>query len=329
MTSAMSRPAAASIEVSLTSFDGEQGITVRQPDQRGSHYWVGCPSIYHDDQTGDYYLTYRRRHPRGVHPERGYVNTLARSRDGIHFDDIWAVTKDQLGCSSMERTCLRRRDDGWVLYLSYVDPADNRWRIDAVTADVPDAFDVEGRRPVLTAAGTGTEGVKDPYVLRVGPVWMMFASYAAARTMSDDERAAAHAEGDIYTTGLTTHPTGLATSLDGISFDWQGEVFGVGDGWDRYQARLGSVAVVDDGFLGFYDGSAGEHENYEERCGIAHSLDLRHWTRLTPEQPRLVSRHGTGSLRYVDSVAVDDRVLVYYEYARADGAHDLRVMALP
>ncbi len=44
----------------------------------------------------------------------------------------------------------------------------------------PASFAVRSARPALTAAGTGTEGVKDPYVLRIGPVTYLFASFAAA-----------------------------------------------------------------------------------------------------------------------------------------------------
>jgi hypothetical protein len=32
-----------------------------------------------------------------------------------------------------------------------------------------------------------------------------------------------------------------------------------------------------------------------------------------------------GSLRYLDAVSVGDELWLYYEYARADGAHELRV----
>ena len=61
----------------------------------------------------------------------------------------------------------------------------------------------------------------------------MFVSFAAARTFTADQRERAHRTADIYSTGGTTHPTGLATSLDGASFDWHGPVLatcGTGSG---------------------------------------------------------------------------------------------------
>jgi hypothetical protein len=312
----------------LSKFDPEQSTVILQPDSPGSGTWSGCPGVLYEPQRQRFLMTYRQRRPRGnPATERGWRCAIAASEDGVHFEDVWAVQKSELGTSSMERFCLLPGlQGGYQLYLSYVDPADNRWRIDLLEADAPDAFDVRTRKPVLTATSTGTEGVKDPYVLRVGPAVYLFASFAAAETLSPAQRAQAHASADIYNTGTTTHPTGLATGLDGRGFEWQGCVLGVGTGWDRYQSRLNSMACLPGGaWVGFYDGSAGANENYEERCGLAISHDLRHWNRLTPHAPWMVSPRGTGSLRYLDAVAVGDELWMYYEYARADGAHDLRL----
>ncbi|NHC13106.1 hypothetical protein [Motilibacter deserti] len=309
----------------LAPFDPLEGTLVRGPERDEPGYWAGCPGVLHED--GRFWLTYRERRPRGAAPERGWRCAVAASSDGVRFTDVWSVHKDELGTSSMERFCLTRRPGGgYVLYVSYVDPADNRWRIDAVEADDPAGFDVSTRRGVLTAATTGTEGVKDPYVVQAGPVTYLFASYAAARA---ELPADAHGTADIYNVGATTHPTGLATSTDGTRFRWQGEVLGVGTGWDRYQARLGTVVPVDGGFVGFYDGSASHKENYEERCGVAVSGCLTDWRRLDEAGPWVVAPGGTGSVRYLDALVLDGQWWLYYELSRPDGAHELRVRQVP
>lgn len=301
-----------------------------RPETGAAGTWVGCPGVLYEPAAQRFLMTYRQRRPRGeAATERGWRCAIAESADGVHFTDIWEVHKSELGTSSMERFCLLPADGGYLLYLCYVDPADNRWRIDAVEAARPGDFDVRKAVPVLTAESTGTEGVKDPYALRVGPAVYLFASYAAAETLDAARRAEAHGSADIYNTGLTTHPTGLATSLDGRAFTWHGQVLGVGETWDRYQVRLNSFARIGHTWLGFYDGSASERENYEERCGLATSHDLRHWIRLTPEAPWVCSPHASGSLRYLDAVPVGDELWLYYEYARPDGAHELRLSKLP
>jgi hypothetical protein len=286
--------------------------------------------VLYEPGRGRFLLTYRERHPRGVAPERGWRCALAESTDGVHFDDLWEVRKDELRTPSMERFCLvPESGDRYRLYISYVDPSDNRWRIDSLEASDLGSFDIQQARPVLTAAETGTEGVKDPVVLRIGPVTYLLASFAAARQLSPAERRRAHDTADIYNTGVTTHPTGLAVSLDGAGFSWRGTVFDVGDGWDRYQARLNCVLPIGPGYLGLYDGSASAEENYEERCGVAVSHDLQRWERLTPDGPWIASPHATGSARYLDAVAADGEWWIYYELTRPDGAHELRLHRTP
>lgn len=311
----------------LPGFDPEQGTTILEPEAGGPGTWVGCPGVLYEPDRKRFLLTYRRRHTRGdPATERGWRVAVAASDDGVRFEDVWVVEKGELGSPSMERSCLLPAPDGgYLLYLSYVDPADNRWRIDVVHADAPDAFDVREATGVLTAASTGTEGVKDPYVLRIGPAVYLFTSIAASTGLEARALREAHATADIYNTGVTTHPTGLAIGLDGRRFDWQGIVLDVGAGWDRYQARLNSVARIGPAWVGFYDGSSGAHENYEEHCGLAVSHDLRSFTRLTTVGPWVTSAHASGSLRYVDAVPVDEELWLYYEYARADGAHELRL----
>jgi hypothetical protein len=213
----------------LHAFDPTSGTIVMEPERSENGYWVGCPTLLHDGR--QFWLTYRRRRPRGAQAERGWHCAVAVSPDGISFKDVWRVHKDELSTSSMERFCLVRSGGGFRLFLSYVDPRDNRWRIDMIEAEEPSRFEIGRAVPVLTAASTGTEGVKDPYVMQIGPVTYLFASYAQARPSL---RSDAHATGDIYNVGATTHPTGLATSLDGRDFRWHGSVLEVGEGWDGY-----------------------------------------------------------------------------------------------
>jgi hypothetical protein len=293
------------------AFDPAQGTTILAPAEAGAGNWVGCPSVLYDPARDSVLLTYRRRRPRGgPAPDRGYECCVAESRDGVRFTDIWSIGKERLATRSMERFNLHRDPGGrYLLYTSYEDLADDRWRIDVVEANAPDAFDPGAARNVLTAGGTATAAVKDPYVVRVGPAYYMYVS----TFLTDDGPA----------------PTSLAVSLDGIGFRWLGEVLPVGEGWDRYQARLSGIARCGSAFVGFYDGAASAAEDTEERLGVAVSFDLVRWQRLSVDGPWLVSPHATGSLRYLDAVELDGEWWLYYEYARADGSHELRLSRVP
>jgi hypothetical protein len=142
-------------------------------------------------------------------------------------------------------------------------------------------------------------------VKRVGGEWWMFVS--------------------TFLTDAGPAPTSLAVSADGSRYEWRGEVFGVGETWDRYQARLSGIARAGDAFVGFYDGAGSPDDDTEEHLGLAVSADLRSWERVTPDAPWLVSPHATGSVRYLDALERGNELWLYYECARADGSHDLRL----
>lgn len=306
-------------------FDPAEGIIVRSPTDAGPGSWAGAPSAAFDPETGEYYLVYRLRNPRGVEPDRGFEIRISRGRDGVHFEDIWAGTKGMLESPSIERCALVREESGnWALYVSYVDPADGRWRIDRAEADRPDRFDLSRIRPVLSAEMIGAEGVKDPVVIRLAGLFHIIVSFAEATAAAGSE--ALHRTADAYNTGLVRSATGLATSIDGLSWRWDGEVFGPSrDGWDRYCARISTLWFESPVWLALYDGSSSVAENYEERCGLAFAHDLRRFERVSREGPLIVPPDGRGALRYIDVLIRPEARYFYYEMARPDGCHDLRV----
>jgi hypothetical protein len=306
-------------------FDPEKGTVVRQPPGQGPGYWVGAPGVTFDKKLQRFYMVYRLRRPRGVHPDRGAEIRIATSRDGMTFDDIWSGTKDQLGTSSIERCALVHEPDGrWRLYPSYVGPADGRWQIGLVEADAPDGFDLTTTRPMLTAAGLRAEGVKDPFIFRVAGLYHMVVSYATVSTSATPEEL--HGTHDAFNTGLILSASGLATSTDGDQWRWEDEILRPNPGaWDGYASRIGTLWYQPPVWLALYDGSADVSENYEERCGLAYSFDLRAFHRVTRSGPLFPAFPPGKALRYFDVLSLDGVKYFYYEMARPDGSHDLRV----
>ncbi len=306
-------------------FDPERGTVVFGPELEGKGWWVGAPSAYRDGAA--FYLAFRTRRPQ---PERGGLFQIARGEDGEQFEIIASIRKEDLGTSSIERGALLQSADGrWRLYLSYVDPGDGRWRIDLLEAASPDAFDPADRIPILGAAGIVAEGVKDPWICRVGDTWHMIASYAPTPA-GDVSQEAMHGTRDIYNTGASKSLTGLATSEDGIAWTWHGAILEPSAaGWDRYASRINTVYRRNGVFVGLYDGAGDVSENYEERCGLAVSSDLRTWTRLSVDRPAAGPNGGRGSVRYAEAVQAAGWVRFYYEYTRDDGSHELRTVVVP
>ncbi len=303
-------------------FDPEEGIVVREPLAPGEGNWVGAPGAFLDGE--DFYLTYRYRRPRGQ--GRGIESRIARSQDGVHFEDIWSVHQQDLQTSSVERFALDKTGEGYILFASYVDPVDNRWRVDRIIAARPDQFDVARRETLFVAPDVGLEAIKDPVIVHTNGLSWMFLSGAVIPSTLHMTPEKLHESQDVYTTGLIQSMTGVAVSRDGIRYEWVGPVLTPSHGrWDGYAARITTVLGTEHGYWAFYDGGANANENYEERTGVAVSGDLSHWTKLSTEGPWLVSPHGTGAMRYVDYALKDGVIYFYYEYARPDGAHDLRV----
>jgi sucrose-6-phosphate hydrolase SacC (GH32 family) len=310
---------------SLSPFDPEQGQTIIQPLDNAEGNWVGACNVVYDDESKKYFLYYRIRQPR---PVRGGKCVIAESSDGIHFNTIWETTKESLDSTSIEKASMMKAANGkWRLYMSYVDPADQRWRTDVIEADSPAQFDIANRQKVFTAADLNVEGVKDPYCFTFEGKTYLLLSYAPGKpNATEADKSEMHSTSDIYNTAHTKSSSGLAVSEDGITFEWLGDIFAPSEsGWDCHAARLGSILFRPPVFIGFYDGGPTHLENYEEKTGIAVSSDLKTWHRVSVYGPAITSPHGTGSLRYMDPLEMPGETRYYYEYARADGAHEIRL----
>lgn len=304
-----------------------RGQTIREPVGNSNGYWVGAPGAYYDPADKTWYLTYRIRRPRGVQPDRGGEAVIARSTDLRHWEDIWSVKKSEYHTASIERGTLHRGQDMvWRYFTSYVDPADGRWCVAMLRGTVVDKLYTKNVDVLFTAKPLGLEGIKDPWIFDYDGIYFMFLSVALSTHKTTTE---SHSTSDIYNTGECISATGLATSHDLDHWKWESTIFHPGaSGWDCYCRRINSVVPVNGAFLAFYDGSASHTENYEEKTGIAMSLNLRHWRSLSPKGPAYISPHGSHSLRYIDAQNNGNRACIFYECARADGAHDLRLLTM-
>jgi len=253
-------------------------------------------------------------------PGRGYELRIAASHDGQRFETIWSAGKERFDAESIERCALTRVGDRWRLYASFVRRSDRRWCIGLVEARAVDAFDASATTVVLDPLDIGLAAVKDPWLRRDRGRWIMFVSCG---TLPASEGAGLHATGDALSTGRTLSVSGVATSVDGRLWTWEGPtLWPSASGWDAFTARLSTAVRDGDGWLGLYDGSASVVDNYEERCGLARSTDLRRWDSVSIDGPAIGTAVGPGGVRYVD---INDAGDVFYEYTRPDGSHELRI----
>lgn len=310
----------------LPRFNPDDGETIVEPPGTSYGHWAGAPSVVFDRATDRFYLYYRLRWPLG--DRRGGVCRIAESRDGVHFETIWEASKEQFGANSVERAALFRDPGGeWRLYISYEVPQGYdrnpaTWRVDLLQASSPTEFEPTSRRTVMDAAMYGFSHVKDPVVVVVGGEYVALTSVGHLQQFSPPDEV-----GQIRTRGRGM--IALHRSLDGLHFPTAEIVLEPGTPFDALNARPSSLVYVPPVWNLLYDGTPTRADVYDEFCGLAVSSDLTSFRRLTPQTPWVRSRHSTGSVRYVDVVVRGETVHYFYEYARADRAHELRHSAVP
>ena len=280
-------------------------VVVAAPD-RGPGNWAGAPHAILAD--GVFWLSYRVR--RAIGPERaqtrGVETVVARSEDGDHFVTVTRIERGAFGTDSFERPCLvRRPQGGWRLYVCCATPGSKHWWIEAIDADDPSGFPA-GERTVVFP-GSDALAVKDPLV-EVGAegAWQAWICCHPLTEPGDEDRMT----------------TAYATSADGLSWDWRGDVLRPTPGaWDQRGARMTTV-LSSEPLLVLYDGRSSAEENWFEKTGIAREQDGV----LVPDPngPAATSPHSDGALRYASAVPLPDgRTRFYFEAAAPDGAHDL------
>ena len=108
----------------------------------------------------------------------------------------------------------------WALYLSCATPESKHWWIEALDARTPEGFGRGRRRLVLP--GDRAWAVKDPVILRDGPLWHMWVCCHPLQVPGAEDRM------------VTRH----AISRDGLSWTDRGEVLrGTPGSWDERGAR--------------------------------------------------------------------------------------------
>src|SRR5437588_9106415 len=85
-----------------------ESTVVIAPPGTGQGYWAGAPSAALGDD--GIYLAYRLRRPIGA--GRGYGIAVARSADGVHFETLTTIAREEAGAESLERPALVRDRSG-------------------------------------------------------------------------------------------------------------------------------------------------------------------------------------------------------------------------
>ena len=261
------------------------------PVAHGPGNWIGAASaMIHGDHI---YLAYRDRHP--VDKGRGNRAYVACSPidDGIKFDTLCIIDKEDMDAESLERPALDVTPDGdWDMYLSCATFDSKHWRIERLRAGRPEDFSARTRETVFP--GSAAFGIKDPVLVRDQDLRI----WATLHPLTEGDE---NADQMISVNAYNCEP--VMVPEPGT--------------WYSRGTRI--TAVV--GEYAYFDGRASAAQNFEERTGIAKWNGSRYLSTAGPAS----SPFGGGALRYVTAITLPDgQRRLYYESATKYNSHELR-----
>lgn len=291
------------------------------PDKDEAEWWAGGPSVARDAK-GVFWMAVRMRTADAPYGLRGYEIRILRSADGVTFEAVHRIKREEVPIPGFERSallvdpktglfklyaCGPWQGGAWVVF-KFADVGDPR-EFKASTAKV-----VIAPRAKALPRDAVVEGYKDPVII--------------------------HAEGAYHAYLIGQH-RGLERVYHYRSED--GEAWWpVGshyesimklDGWHDFFVRPASVVKLPVGYLFVYEGSNVKWYDpvYNIATGLAFTFDLHAVVDLTPESPLLVSTT-PGPLyrtwRYSHWMMVDGEMWVYAEVTKPNGANEVRLFRL-
>jgi len=294
--------------------DPKDYITVLEPERDEPDWWAGAPSVCLDDE-GNVWMAARLREAYSPRGKRGYAIWIGRSEDGIRFEHVKTIRREEVGTVSFERPSLLRDPITGKFKLYYCragEPEPCGWYIGKFDdVDDPSQFDPSTARPVLRFDDPSW-GVKDPFIINIGGLYHMF----------------------VIGYGINGHRRELpylAVSIDGERWEFRSTPLLPSHGWHNFFTRPSCLLPMPGGvWVLYYEGSNAEWFDppYNIAIGMAVSTDGgRSFVDLTPESPIMETatpgRYRTA--RYMDYLALEDRVLFYYEAFRENDSAEVRL----
>ena len=298
----------------------QQYDVILKPDTDAAEWWAGAPSVVRDDN-GVFWMACRMRTadaPRGL---RGYEIRILKSADGIHFETVRRINRDEVPIKGFERPALLRDPDTGDFKLYACGPWTNDvWSI----LKFDDVHDLSALDPTSAHAVISPEkpkwerditvtGYKDPFILYANGHYHCYVIGYIRRL----ERLFHFKSPD----GETWEPVGPRNeSILPLS------------GWHDFFVRPASVVPVGVGYLFFYEGSKATWYDpvYNVVTGVGFTFDLHNIRDLTPEAP-LVWSSTPGHFftwRYSHWMWVENELWVYAEVAKENDAHEIRLYRL-
>ena len=299
----------------------EQYDVVLGPDKDAAEWWAGAPSVVRD-RNGMFWLACRMRTADSPLGRRGYEIRLLRSEDGVHFDKVHSITREEVAIPGFERPSL------------LIDPHTKRFKLYGCgpwqggpwtifkfdDAENPAAFKASSARPVIQPyprkeqREVRVDGYKDPFILYAED---SFHAYVIGQ-LGAHERVFHFVSGD----GEKWEPGGSPN-----------ESIMQLDGWHDFFVRPACVVSLGIGYLFVYEGSnlTWYDPVYNIATGLAFTFDLHHMIDLTPDSPLVASTTPSDQYhtwRYSHWMRVGEEMWIYAEVAKPNRTNEIRLFRL-
>ncbi len=284
---------------------------VLEPDENTPEWWAGAPSVARATD-GTFYLAARMREGYSPKGRRGYEIRILRSHDGVRFETIKRLTREEAGVPGFERPALVFDPRRGLFKLYACAGLDWGWSIlKFEDATNPQEFDAKSAKVLLKPEDTREQlpqigGYKDPFVIQIGGLWHLFViGYARV------ERAY-HFISEEGETWRLASPTPVMPN----------------SGWHDFYTRPACILPLSVGYLFVYEGSnCSWHDPvYNIATGLAFAPDLQQFIDLTPNAPLLKSTTAGQyhTWRYSHWLQVGAQIYVYFEAACPNNTNELR-----
>lgn len=303
---------------------------VAVPDRDEAEWWVGGPSLARDDD-GNFWMAARMRTAEAALGQRGYEIRIFRSADGVKFEHVHSLKREDVPLPGFERPALRRDPDSGKFKLYACGRLLEPWcifKFDDV--DSPDQFVALTAKAVIEPApqkrldpnktvgayerpAPVPMGYKDAVINHIGGKW------------------------HCYVIGITRDIERTYHFVSNDGAEWQS----VGSlsqsvmplaGWHDWAIRPASILPLGVGYLYVYEGSDTRWNDpvYNIATGLGFTFDLDHVIDLTPDVPLLRSPTPgrLSAWRYSEWMWVEDELWVYAEVEQPNGTHEIRRFVL-
>jgi hypothetical protein len=301
----------------LQAFDTYE--VVLQSPKDAPEWWAGAPCVLRD-KDGVFWMAARMRTPEAPVGLRGYEIQILKSADGIHFDLVHRIAREDVPIAGFERPVLLQDTSSGQYKLYGCGPwgEEDAWTIIKFDdADSPAEFVASSARPVIAPRpktydrDIRPDGYKDPVILFAEGAYHAY----VIGTMRRTER--------IY---HFTSPDGEIWEPVGNYYDAIMDL----DGWHDFYVRPASILPLELGYLFFYEGSnvAWHDPVYNMGTGVAFTFDLHTMKELTTEGPLAISSTPSErfhTLRYSHWMRVDGELWVYAEAVKPNESHEVRL----